>query len=163
VNEPARKPRPTRRKAIAIPGGVYGDSVAAATHLLRTPNVCFVVDGYNVAKLAWPQFDLLRQRESCIGLLEDLARRFGTDIRVVFDGADVVGASAGRRLIRVQYSPAGITADDVIRADVASLPAHTPVVVVTNDHEIASDVRGMGANVLSSETLLAVGGRAARE
>jgi predicted RNA-binding protein with PIN domain len=155
----ASRQRPSQRRPIAIPGGVYGDTVAAAVHLLRTPQVCVIVDGYNVAKLAWPKLELVKQRECCIELLEDLGRRFGTDIRVIFDGADVIGASAGRRLIRVQYSPAGVIADDVIRAEVAALPAKTHIVVVTNDQAIASDVRACGVNVLASDTLLAAAGR----
>ncbi|MUH51762.1 MAG: hypothetical protein F2789_11185 [Actinobacteria bacterium] len=156
------RPRPQRRRHIPIPGGVYGDSTAAAEHLLRSPQVVVIVDGYNVAKLGWPQLGLAQQRECCISLLEDLARRFGTDIRVVFDGADVVGASSPRRLIRVQFSPSGVTADDVIRVDVAALPATTPVVVVTNDQAIVADVHAAGANVLSSDVLLRAGGRSAQ-
>ncbi len=151
--------RAARRKPIAIPGGMYGDSVAAAVHLLRTPHVVTLVDGYNVAKLAWPHLVLIEQRECCIDALEELARRFGSDIRVIFDGADVVGASSRRRLIRVRYSPAGVIADDVIRAEVAALPPSTPLVVVTNDQAIAADVRPLGVNVLSSDALLAAAGR----
>lgn len=166
--QPARTSQPSaksgqrrgaQRKPIAIPGGMYGDSVAAAVHLLRTPQVVAIVDGYNVAKLGWPHLALIEQRECCIDALEELARRFGTDVRMILDGADVVGASARRRLIRVQYSPAGVIADDVIRSAVAALPLSTPVVVVTNDREIANDVRPLGVNVLSSDTLLAAAGR----
>ena len=153
------RPRPVVRKPIAIPGGVYGNSLAAATHLLRTPDAVVLVDGYNVAKLAWPAMDVQEQRERCIEMLEDLARRYGIDVRAVFDGADVVGASAGRRLIRVQYSPGGVSADDVIRAEVRALPITTPVVVVTNDQAIISDVRANGANPVSSDMLLATCGR----
>lgn len=156
---PAPRQKLVSRKPIAIPGGVYGNSLAAATHLVRTPQVVVFVDGYNVAKLAWPTMELIDQRERCVDLLEDIARRNGTEIRVVFDGADVVGASAGRRLIRVQYSPAGVSADDLIRAEVRALPATTPVIVVTNDLAIVADVRSDGANVVSSDMLLAVGGR----
>jgi predicted RNA-binding protein with PIN domain len=155
------RPKPAARRPIAIPGGVYGDSLAAANHLLRTPGAVVLVDGYNVAKLAWPAMDLQEQRELCIEMLEDLARRLAIDLRVVFDGADVVGASAGRRLIRVQYSPPGVSADDVIRAEVRALPVTTPVVVVTNDQAIITDVRGDGANPVSSEMLLAACGRSA--
>ena len=154
-----RSPRAPQRKPIAIPGGVYGDSLAAATHVLRTPQAVVIVDGYNVAKLAWPSFELSDQRQMCIDLLEDVARRYGTEIHVVFDGADVVGGSAGRRLIRVQFSPPGVIADDVIRAEVQALPATTPVVVVTNDQAIVADVRVDGANVVSSDMLLAIAGR----
>jgi hypothetical protein len=159
VSPGAVKPRVSKRKPIAIPGGMFGDTVAVAQHLLKTPHVRVIVDGYNVAKLAWPKLELAEQRKVCIETLEDISRRFGTDIHVIFDGADVVGASAGRRLIRVQFSPAGVIADDVIRAEVAALPSKTPLVVVTNDQAIVTDVRNAGANVLSSDTLLALGGR----
>lgn len=151
--------RPNRRQPIPIPGGLYGDSAAAAEHLLRVPDMCVVVDGYNVAKQAWPQLDLIGQRECCIAMLEDMTRRIGTEFRVVFDGADVVGASSRRRLVRVQFSPPGVSADDVIRSDVRSIPIHVPIVVVTNDQAIVSDVRAAGVNVISTDTLLAVAGR----
>jgi len=46
--------------------------------------------------------------------------------------------------VRVEYSPAGITADDVIRKEVANLPASMPVVVVTNDQAIVNGVSRIG-------------------
>lgn len=163
IAQPAKaNHRAPKRKPIAIPGGVYGDTLAATVHLLRTPAVRVLVDGYNVAKLAWPKLDLAHQRESGINVCEDIARRFGTDICIVFDGADIVGASAGRRLVRVRYSQAGVSADDVIRAEVAAISVKTPIVVVTNDQAIAVDVRNAGANVVASEALLAAAGRIAR-
>lgn len=153
------RPRNNQRTPIPIPGGVYGDSVAAAEHLLRATGARVVVDGYNVAKLAWPQRELVDQRECCIHMLEDLTRRFGTDIRVVFDGAEVVGASARRRLVRVQFSSAGISADDVIKDEIRQMPAGVPAVVVTNDREIIVEVRSFGANVVSAEALIEAAGR----
>jgi predicted RNA-binding protein with PIN domain len=150
----ATRPRHERRRPIAIPGGLYGDSVAALEHVLRTPNARIVVDGYNLAKTAWPARELIDQRESCIAVLEDWVRRTAADVHVIFDGADVVGASGARRLVRVQYSPAGVTADDVIRSEVAALPASTPVVVVTNDQAIVNDVRAAGANTVPSDQFL---------
>ncbi len=118
-----------------------------------------LVDGYNVAKLAWPQLDLEAQRMCCIDACEDVARRHGTEIVVVFDGALVAGASSPRRLVRVTFSPEGVSADDVVRSEVAGLADATPVVVVTNDQAIVHDVRGFGANVVSSEQWLAFAGR----
>ena len=89
--------------------------------------------------------------------IENLARRYGSDITVVFDGADVVGASADRRrIVRVVFSPDDVIADDVIRDEVKRLPASRQVVVVTNDQEIIRDVRSMGANTLSSDQLLSL-------
>ena len=147
--------RASRRRPIGVPGGLVGSSLAAAEHVVRTPGAVVIVDGYNVAKLRFPLLDLETQRERCIDLCEDVARRWGTDLVVVFDGTNAAGvagvAGSVRRLVRVTYSPEGVIADDVIRAEVAALPDEVPVVVVTNDRAIVQDVRTMGANPVSSD------------
>lgn len=156
----APKRRRATRTPIAIPGGVYGNSEAAAEHLLRTSGVVVLVDGYNVAKLGWPDLTLERQRERCLDVAEAIAKRWGTDLHVVFDGADVVGAhSRVRRVVRVVYSPEGVLADDVLRAEVAALDPSRPVVVVTNDQAVVADVKAAGANALGSDAFLAVARR----
>ena len=76
-------------------------------------------------------------------------------MHIVFDGATIIGASAAaRRMVRVSFSPEGVTADDVLRAEVAALDPDRPVVVVTNDQAIVADVRAAGANVVASDTFL---------
>ncbi len=143
------------RAALPLPGGVISTSAAAARHLVAAGAPIFV-DGYNVAKLAWPDRGLEDQRTALIDRVENLARRHGAEITVVFDGASVVGAHAPRRRnVRVVFSPDGVTADDVIRAEVAHLPVERPVVVVTNDREIVDDVRALGANVIPSNAFIA--------
>ena len=110
-----------------------------------------------MAKLGWPNRPLAEQRDVLLDAVENLARRFGTDVTVIFDGASVVGAHASRRrLARVVYSPEGTIADDVIRDEVKRIPANHAVVVVTNDAEIVRDVRVDGANVVPSNALLAI-------
>lgn len=147
--------RPHGRRPLRLPGGVIASSADAAEFLLRSDAVV-LVDGYNVAKLAWPSRSLEAQRNQLLDALENVARRFGSDITVVFDGASVVGAHAARRrLVRVVYSPEGVIADDVIRDEVRRLPAARAVVVVTNDAEIVADVRALGANVVPSNALIA--------
>jgi predicted RNA-binding protein with PIN domain len=148
--------RPPGRRPLRLPGGVIASSAAAAEFLLRS-DAAVLVDGYNVAKLAWPNRSLQAQRDRLLDALENVARRFGSDITIVFDGAAVVGAHATRRrLVRVVYSPEGVIADDVIRDEVRRLPAGRAVVVVTNDAEIVSDVKARGANVVPSNALIAV-------
>jgi hypothetical protein len=145
-----------QRRALRLPGGVIASSAAAAEHLLRSDGAV-LVDGYNVAKLAWPALTLADQRARLLDGLENLVRRFGTDLTVVFDGSNVVGAHADRRrVVRVAYSPEGVTADDVIRDEVRRLPAGRAVIVVTNDAEIVSDVKSLGANVVPSNALIAL-------
>lgn len=149
--------RPVRevRTPLAIPGGVYGNSLAAAEFLLRSGAVV-LVDGYNVAMLGWPSLTLEQQREQCVAAAEGIARRWATKITIVFDGAAVIGATARRRLVRVVFSPDGVSADDVIRRQVSAMETRRPVVVVTNDRAVIDDVRADGANVLASEQFLAV-------
>jgi predicted RNA-binding protein with PIN domain len=125
--------------------------------LLRAPAALVLVDGYNVAKLGWPEVELAIQRERCLDLVDDIARRFSSEVAVVFDGAEVVGSHATRRrLARVAYSRPGESADDVIRTEVKAAPLERPVVVVTNDRAIRRDVAADGANIISSDSFLAV-------
>ena len=146
-----------RRVPLSLPGGVARDSQRATEHLLRAPGALVLVDGYNVAKLGWPDDDLAHQRQRCLDLADEVARRFGSDITVIFDGADVVGAHATRRrMSRVVYSKPGVTADDVIRSEVAATPVERAVVVVTNDQAIRRDIAAAGANWLTSDALLAL-------
>ena len=157
--EAASKPNRARgkRMPLAIPGGMYGNSDGAAQHLLRSPGVLVLIDGYNVAKLGWPDLTLEHQRERCIDVCETVARRWGTELHIVFDGADVVGAhTSRRRLVRVSYSPQGVLADDVLRAQVAALDPRRAVIVVTNDQAVQVDVKSAGANVVTSDAFLAV-------
>ena len=146
---------PARRQPLALPGGTARDSRRATEFLLRAPNAVVLVDGYNVAKQAWPDETLEVQRERLLDAFEDLARRLGSAVTVVFDGASVVGAhSKRRRLVRVEFSPAGVSADDVIRAEVAATPSERLVVVVTNDRAIQRDVAAAGANLVTTDAFL---------
>jgi hypothetical protein len=154
----ARSRRP-RRVPLALPGGVWADAPEAALHLVKSPGVLLVVDGYNVAKLGWPGLALADQRSRVLDALDELAARYGTDVHVVFDGADVGPAATGRRYLRVEFSPAGVTADEVIVRLAEDLPVERPVVVATNDGEVRAGARAAGANIVSSEQLLAIARR----
>lgn len=160
VAVPAAGKHGARRAPQAIPGSAYGDDLATLQHLLKVPGIHVVVDGYNVAKLGWPALALVQQRDRCIDATEAMASRWGTRVHVVFDGSTVPGASTtARRLVRVSYSPEGVTADDVIRQEVAALDASVPVVVITNDKAIVRDVKAMGANTVPSDAAVALARR----
>jgi predicted RNA-binding protein with PIN domain len=152
--EPVRQAK-ARRKPIRLPGGVLTGTVEAAEFVLRTKGTRTFVDGYNVAKLGWPSLDLDQQREQCIVTAENTAKRWNMTMAIVFDGATIEGAhTVTRRKLRIVYSPAGISADDVLRAEVAGVDVATPVVVVTNDRAILTDVTAAGANTVSSDDFL---------
>jgi predicted RNA-binding protein with PIN domain len=145
-----------RRRPLRLPGGVVASSAEAAAFLVRS-DALVLIDGYNVSMLGWPNLPIDEQRVALVNAVENMALRYGTDATIVFDGDHVVGAHAAhRRATRVLFSPSGVIADDVIRAEVARTPASRHVVVVTNDAEITRDVRAAGANALPSNALLAV-------
>ena len=158
-----RRSRPARprRTPVSLPGGIMGDSVSAAEHLVKADRVVLLVDGYNAAKLAWPGEPLPEQRARLLDLVDELIMRHGTETTVVFDGAELAGppAPVRRRLARVSFSPADRPADDVIVDLVRTLPSERPVVVATNDRAVRAAARSGGANVISSEQLLAVARR----
>jgi hypothetical protein len=157
---PAERGRRARRKAVRLPGGVLAGSAESAEFLLRTTGANTLIDGYNVAKLGWPSLDLDHQREQIILAAENLAKRWNIEMTIVFDGAAVEGAHASaRRRVRIVYSPAGVSADDVLRDEVAAMGHDQPVVVVTNDRAIITDVVAAGANSVTSDAFLALSRR----
>ncbi len=82
--------------------------------------------------------------------------RTGAETTVVFDAA----ASTNRpvvntpRGVKVRFSPEGVIADDVIRDLVAAEPEGRVVIVVSNDHEVATDVVRAGARSVAVESLV---------
>jgi predicted RNA-binding protein with PIN domain len=154
-----RSARTERRAPVPLPGGVLDDSVDAAIHLLRTPGVVLVVDGYNVTMTGWPELGAGAQRRRLVAALADLAARTSTRVELVFDGADVGGGpvtvpAPARQLVRVRFSPPAVEADDVVLDLVAQLPAAWPVVVASSDNRVRDGARRTGANLLYSRQLL---------
>jgi predicted RNA-binding protein with PIN domain len=132
------------------------EDAASLETLLGLPQVHLVVDGYNVTKTAWPTLTLETQRNRLVTGLGGLAGRTGAEVTCVFDGAklDVTPAVAVPRGVRVRFSPAGVTADEVIRRLVAAEPPGRPVVVVSSDREVADGVRRAGARPVAATALV---------
>lgn len=147
------------RVPIRLPGGIFDDSVEAAGHLLRVPGALLVVDGYNVSMTGWPELSVADQRRRLVAALAELAARTSTPTDVVFDGADVGPVPVPgpvRSLVRTQFSPPGVEADDVIIDLVAQLPASRPVVVASSDNRVRAGVKRQGANVVHAQQLVAL-------
>jgi predicted RNA-binding protein with PIN domain len=150
---------PARRAPLVLPGGVFDDSPEAAEHLLRTPGVMLIVDGYNVTMAGWPELAAGEQRRRLVTALQGLAARTATHSEVVFDGAAVdptLVPTAGRQLVRVRFSPPGVEADDVVLDLVERLPAATPLVVASSDKRVREGAKRLGANLLHARQLLEV-------
>ena len=128
--------------------------------MLELPRVHLIVDGYNVSKAAWNDTPLDRQRTRLVSELAGVAARTSAEVTVVFDGAEVAASAPSARGVRVRFSPAGVTADDVIARLVSAEPTGRPVVVVSSDAEVAAHTRREGARPATTPALVGLmGGR----
>ncbi|RZS89541.1 putative RNA-binding protein with PIN domain [Motilibacter rhizosphaerae] len=132
------------------------DDPAVLDALLALPRVHLVVDGYNVTKLGYPSLPLQGQRERLVGGLAGVAARTGAEVTCCFDGAalDAPAPAPRQRGVRVLFSRPGESADELIRRLAAAEPAGRPVVVVSDDREVADGVRRSGARPVRSAALL---------
>jgi predicted RNA-binding protein with PIN domain len=129
---------------------------ALLDQLLALPQAHLVVDGYNVTKTGYPALPLEKQRLRLLGGLSVLAAQSGAEMTCVFDGADLDAPVllAPPRGVRVLFSKAGETADELIRRLVRAEPPGRPVVVVSADREVADGVAKAGARPVASTLLL---------
>lgn len=129
---------------------------ALLDQLLALPQAHLVVDGYNVTKTGYPTMPLEKQRLRLLGGLSMLAAQTGAEMTCVFDGAELAAPVllAPPRGVRVLFSKAGVTADELIRQLVRAEPAGRPVVVVSTDREVADGVAKAGARPVTSALLL---------
>jgi predicted RNA-binding protein with PIN domain len=132
------------------------DDPVLLDQLLELPQAHLIVDGYNVTKTGYPTLPLVEQRKRLMMGLAGVAAQTGAEVTCVFDGADLAGPVllAPPRGVRVRFSKAGQTADDLIRAMVRAEPPGRAVVVVSTDREVADGVRRAGARPVPSTMLL---------
>jgi hypothetical protein len=140
-------------------GSMAPSSPALLEQYLALPKARLIIDGYNVTKSAWPTLSLEAQRTRLLTLLSGLVARTSAETTVVFDAAasESRPVVASPRGVKVLFSPSGVIADDVIRELVAAEPEGRVVVVVTEDRELAGDVRRAGARVVAPAALTRVG------
>ncbi|HZE39360.1 MAG TPA: NYN domain-containing protein, partial [Stackebrandtia sp.] len=149
-NESLRPDDPARSPA----RGLGADDPIRLDELLTLPQAHLIVDGYNVTIGGWGDLPLEQQRQRLVRGLSGLAAQTGTEVTVVFDGAErMVGLPAAPRGVRVLFSRKNQTADEVIRALVRAEPNGRPVVVISSDREVSEGVHRHGAYPLSADTL----------
>jgi predicted RNA-binding protein with PIN domain len=150
--------RPERRSPLAVPGGRGADDPETLAAWMGADRVLVLVDGYNVTKhpQGFADRGLEDQRTLLLDLCRRLARRFGAEITVVFDGGTVGPIPTRLPLgpVEVVFTDPGRTADDEIVARTNAAPAERPVVVVTSDNELRARVAALGATVSRSPALL---------
>jgi predicted RNA-binding protein with PIN domain len=155
----AREPE---RRPLAVPGGRGQDDPETLAAWMGTDGVLVLVDGYNVTKhpQGFAERGLEDQRTLLLDLCRRLARRFGAELTVVFDGGTVGPIPTRLPLgpVEMVFTDPGRSADDEIVVRVNAAPPERPVVVVTSDNELRSRVGALGATVARSPALLGLAG-----
>jgi predicted RNA-binding protein with PIN domain len=155
---PGSPRRPERRSPLTVPGGRGADDPETLAAWMATDGVLVLVDGYNVTKhpQGFADRGLEDQRTLLLDLCRRLARRFGAEVTVVFDGGTVGPIPTRLPLgpVEVVFTDAGRTADDEIVVRTNAAPPDRPVVVVSSDNELRSRVTALGATVTRSPALL---------
>ena len=153
---------PSVRPGDTVGGALAGDGRArnavdtvALDRLLALPHVHLIVDGYNVTKTGYGDLALADQRTRLVNALAKLAAQTGAEITAAFDGAvrPPVLAQAPRG-VRVLFSARDEIADDLIRRLVAAEPPGRPVIVVTSDQQVVTDVQRAAAWTAPSAVLI---------
>ncbi len=139
-------------------GSLRTDDPALLAQLLAVPRTHVIVDGYNVTKGAWSEVTLELQRDRLVAGLSALGARTGVELTVVFDAAETTGPRPlvhAPRGVRVRFTPVGVIADDLIREFVAAEPEGRPLVVVTSDRAVVTDVvRKRGVRAVDADALV---------
>jgi predicted RNA-binding protein with PIN domain len=145
-----------RRTPVRNRTGLADDSPEGLRGLFAMAGLRVFIDGYNVAMLGWPQLDLGAQRARLVHGLSHLLVSSLLTVDIVFDGADIVANDRLSRSsnVRVDWSPAGVTADDVIVERIRQIAVATVVVVITDDRDVRRRVGDLGCNVGGSRALL---------
>jgi predicted RNA-binding protein with PIN domain len=135
---------------------LLSDDPALLDQLLALPQAHLVVDGYNVTKTGFPELPLEGQRTRLVTGLSALAARSGAEVTCCFDGATLQGRvpAMNARGVRVLFSRAGETADELIRRLVRAEPPGRAVTVVSSDREVADGIRRSGARPVSATALV---------
>jgi predicted RNA-binding protein with PIN domain len=132
------------------------DDPIAVERLLALPNVHVIVDGYNVTKTGYGELPLADQRARLVASMSAVVARSRAEVTVAFDGGAKPPAQPPTpRGVRVLFSAADEIADDLIRRLVAAEPQGRPVVVVTSDQQVVTDVLAAGAWAVPSAVFLA--------
>ena len=152
--DPASEGSALGRGPISVPGELATDSLATARHIVNTENAVLLVDGDPVAAMGWPSVDRVEQRRNLVHYLSVMAGTSGAAPDVLLDrdfGVDRLPDSRSVR-VRVTNEEGSVLAQIVSLID--TYPTEWPVVVITDNMDLAAEAAMKGATLLDNGQLL---------
>lgn len=145
-----------KRTAIIVPPGLALESDAALRIVFAQPDLVVLIDGYNVSLNSFGELSLELQRDRIVACATNIETRYHPSCVVVFDGQSSSTRGRIQSKIHVVFSPAGISADDVIIERIRVTPIDCPILVVTSDRNLSARARGLGCQTISSNAFVSV-------
>jgi YacP-like NYN domain-containing protein len=130
-----------------LPPGMNPDSPEGLRAMLRS-GVLVIVDGYNVLL----DREGMVSRSALLSAMAGLVTGTSAQVRIYFDGIEPGRRREGQ--VEIVFTSSDREADDAILGDVARVGAGAPVVVVSNDRRVSEGARDLGAEAVSSRSLL---------
>ncbi len=150
----AKEAAPSSRQPIDIPEEILDDPVAVARHVVNTENAVLLIDGDPVAAMGWPSVDRVDQRRNLVHYLSALAASSGAAPDVLLDRDHGHDRLPDSRSVRVRLTREGGSVAAQITSLIDSYPSEWPVVVVTDDMDLASSSAMKGATMIDNGQLL---------
>jgi len=114
----------------------------------------YLIDGHNlIPKIPGLNLQAVDDEVDLIRLLQNFCQRTQKTVEVYFDNASIEGAGTRKYgAVTAHFVRAGTTADNAIRHRLSRLRgAAKNWTVVSSDHQVQAEARGVRAQVISSE------------
>jgi signal peptidase I len=148
-------PVPNEIPASDVPAPVVVERPARAP--VRAARAQVFVDGDGLARAGWPDAPLDEARQRARDAADDIGRRFGTPVALIFEG-DVAGLDDCPHAF-VELVPDDSSIANVLLGHVGARRAGLAALVVTDDARLADQLKAGGGSVMRCAAWLALGER----
>jgi hypothetical protein len=122
--------------------------------VVHTEDVVLLIDGDPVAAMGWPSVDRVEQRRNLVHYLSVMAGTSGAAPDVLLDRDYGVDRLPDSRSVRVRVTNEGGSVSAQMVSLIDSYPNEWPVVVVTDNMDLAAEAAMKGATLLEGGQLL---------
>lgn len=145
-----------KRTPVLVPPGLTLENSESLKKIFSQKDLIVLIDGYNISLNAFGDLSLELQRERVVSCATNVESRFHPSCVIVFDGQSEGTRGRIQSKVHIVFSPAGVTADDVIIERIRVTPKEFPVLVVTSDRNLAARAKGLGCETISSQSFVNV-------
>ncbi len=154
VPDTPSEPASVGRSPIVVPSEAASDPLETARYVVHAENAVLLIDGDPVAAMGWPSVDRVEQRRNLVHYLSVMAGSTGAAPDVLLDRDFGIDRLPDSRSVRVRVTEEGGLVSAKVVSLIDSYPNEWPVVVVTDNMDLAAEAAMKGATLLENGQLL---------